>query len=1200
MFNKNTVQNLANVLAMEGKNYTKDNAGTWTASEWEDDVKQKHTTNKTLLSADLSGSFLGSVRLKGYDKLYSIVGTNMTSLASVDLEDNAELTSIDFSNAGRFFQSFYVDGAGERSWVKGTLVADRSFDTLNPVTIKLDADTYIQNFAVVDTKVVDTLQPAIDALGENLKNAYIVGTGAETLSFEKNTGLLGLYASDNELTGGIILPEKGSTLQYLVAENSALTGIKNLGAQTKLEALDVSGNYISKLEDLSGTAIHDLTKDGASQVDTRNLETTEWGRSSAMAPVGQGNGSVTLPGYKADGAKGVLAPGAVDRLDISGNILNGYPQYKETSSAGAAALPANAQDAQRRLPFEFAVVQTDLIDGNETGLRVDIKDDDIAKEVASDKILGVDGKYSADRYTKSVQTTLIRAVKNNIEGTVASGLSGALSFNGAGSTTGTLVQLGEAKAKAVGGTIDREFAMKLSGANVGSYDEAGAAKDTEVSAKVRVRRAGTAIDFHSTIDQYAVKKDDAKDTELSTSVFAQTGTPLYFKAKTNYYVNGVADDGQEMFEDFDIEVSGVEAEVQEEKDLKVAGKAVKYGFYKITPKTTGQMTVKATGKVSGQTVTYSSVFQVSRAAFTASTKNAYNVNPDLKDVLDQNIFDKTNKISVMAQGETAKVIDPNNADATVTFKDYNTNVVNPTDTEKFSSEMISFNNVDGTIYAQKPGLAVVHCVSSLGGSYDMWVYIHPSNMTMGLLPTDGKNSITIDSNSFDTATTKPAQLVVSANVKDPKTTQNLISNSSAEIARGKDKRTIKFVSSDENIVQVDQNGLLTYKNPGTATVTAYTVAGAWDANTSDWVQKYYTKTNSMENAVATKDTSNAGADTAAYYSPASYEFTVVCGEASTPKITGTAPTETIFVGATGTVSGTASGFSKNDAVKLNYVSLNPEIATVDATNGTVTAVAPGEATIEITGTESGQKATTQVKVKVGKDISKVTVNGLEASYQYEGKAIEPAVSLVDGTYALQKDKDYTLAFVNNSGIGEGTVTFTGMGDYAGTLSKTFTINGQSIAGGKVTLSKTKLTYTGKAQKVTVTVKDAAGATVDANAYTVSNDSMTKPGKQTVTVTDAAGNKLTATLKMVPKAVTNLKVANVKGAKAKITFKKAVGATKYQVKYTVAGSKAVTKNITGVSLTIKVAKGKKVTVQVKANSKGGYSKVAKKTFTTDKK
>ena len=91
----------------------------------------------------------------------------------------------------------------------------------------------------------------------------------------------------------------------------------------------------------------------------------------------------------------------------------------------------------------------------------------------------------------------------------------------------------------------------------------------------------------------------------------------------------------------------------------------------------------------------------------------------------------------------------------------------------------------------------------------------------------------------------------------------------------------------------------------------------------------------------------------------------------------------------------------------------------------------------------------------------------------------------------------------------------------------------------------------------------------------------------------------------PAKVSGLKVTNVKGAKAKVSFKKVKGALGYKVVYTV-GKKTVTKTVTKTSVTLKVAKGKKVTVKVRAYNKsvkgktqfGAYS--AKKTLKTDKK
>ncbi len=81
-----------------------------------------------------------------------------------------------------------------------------------------------------------------------------------------------------------------------------------------------------------------------------------------------------------------------------------------------------------------------------------------------------------------------------------------------------------------------------------------------------------------------------------------------------------------------------------------------------------------------------------------------------------------------------------------------------------------------------------------------------------------------------------------------------------------------------------------------------------------------------------------------------------------------------------------------------------------------------------------------------------------------------------------------------------------------------------------------------------------------------------------------------------------KISNVKGAKAKITVKKVSGATAYQIRYKVGNDKEwkTASNKTG-TFKVKVAKGKKITVQARVSNKGGYGKWgSSKKFKTDKK
>lgn len=61
------------------------------------------------------------------------------------------------------------------------------------------------------------------------------------------------------------------------------------------------------------------------------------------------------------------------------------------------------------------------------------------------------------------------------------------------------------------------------------------------------------------------------------------------------------------------------------------------------------------------------------------------------------------------------------------------------------------------------------------------------------------------------------------------------------------------------------------------------------------------------------------------------------------------------------------------------------------------------------------------------------------NYPYTGSAIEPAVSVVYEGVTLVKGTDYRLSFANNTQPGTATVTITGLGNYTGTVSRTFTI-----------------------------------------------------------------------------------------------------------------------------------------------------------------
>ena len=75
------------------------------------------------------------------------------------------------------------------------------------------------------------------------------------------------------------------------------------------------------------------------------------------------------------------------------------------------------------------------------------------------------------------------------------------------------------------------------------------------------------------------------------------------------------------------------------------------------------------------------------------------------------------------------------------------------------------------------------------------------------------------------------------------------------------------------------------------------------------------------------------------------------------------------------------------------------------------------------------------------NILKVTLD--QMSFAYTGSACEPVPTVttkVNGALVtLKKDTDYTVKYENNVEKGTATVTVTGMGNYTGTITKTFTI-----------------------------------------------------------------------------------------------------------------------------------------------------------------
>lgn len=94
-----------------------------------------------------------------------------------------------------------------------------------------------------------------------------------------------------------------------------------------------------------------------------------------------------------------------------------------------------------------------------------------------------------------------------------------------------------------------------------------------------------------------------------------------------------------------------------------------------------------------------------------------------------------------------------------------------------------------------------------------------------------------------------------------------------------------------------------------------------------------------------------------------------------------------------------------------------------------------------------------------KDINDAVVELPVTSFGYTGDEIVPYASLTYEGTVLEEDKDYTVTCTNNTDIGTAMLTFTGKGEYAGSIEAQFSIIPETVAIKSIKSSKSKYTVT---------------------------------------------------------------------------------------------------------------------------------------------
>jgi len=189
-----------------------------------------------------------------------------------------------------------------------------------------------------------------------------------------------------------------------------------------------------------------------------------------------------------------------------------------------------------------------------------------------------------------------------------------------------------------------------------------------------------------------------------------------------------------------------------------------------------------------------------------------------------------------------------------------------------------------------------------------------------------------------------------------------------------------------------------------------------------------------------------------------------------------------------------------------------------------------------------------IRCKIGTSIGKAAVSGI-ASQPYAGKNITPKITVSFGSNVLKKGVDYTTAYRNNKNVGTATLTITGKGKYTGSVKRTFKIVKKSVTALSYSSVKDK-TYTGKAQKPSVTVKNGSVKLKKDRDYTIKYSKNKNVGTATITIKGKGSYSGTKkiTFKILPKKASLSKVVSKAKGKLTVSWKKVSGVSGYQIQY----------------------------------------------------
>lgn len=137
------------------------------------------------------------------------------------------------------------------------------------------------------------------------------------------------------------------------------------------------------------------------------------------------------------------------------------------------------------------------------------------------------------------------------------------------------------------------------------------------------------------------------------------------------------------------------------------------------------------------------------------------------------------------------------------------------------------------------------------------------------------------------------------------------------------------------------------------------------------------------------------------------------------------------------------------------------------------------------------------------DISTCSITLSKNRYNYDGSAKKPSVTVKNGFDTLTYAADYTVEYRDNTNVGTASAVITGIGNYGGTKTVTFTISraaAADISTCAVIFARGEFVYDGTPKTPEVTVKLKGAVLEKDKDYTVAYEDNIAPGKAKVIIT----------------------------------------------------------------------------------------------------